>query len=746
MAAFAGLLTSAFCQLTLRPKKYLNCLILTVVLFAKYIVVVAARLAETYRLKKIMTTYKVLIRAYILIPLILLASVELPGQDMTTGFRQLETGKFESAKEFFAEVLKKSPENKTALICYGRAVGLSGNPEISLGIFNDLNRKYKQDNEVLLNLAEAQLWGKQPLMAIPVYQSLLANDDQLFAAWLGLANSYSMAGQYQQAYETIGQAIAIDAKNEQAKISRKYIILGYANFLGSKELKYEEALALLEENLKNDAEDQESLILQGSMFMRAKNYEAAAVSFRKLKNKISSLLQQSVVAHLAGKEKEAYILADSATHIEASDSRESLKVKLHLLNALLWNYQLKKAKEYYQSLADESGNDASVLFAGAQLAMYDAHFEKGVGYYLSGLKKDSISFAGNLGLADALHALKQDSESYQVAFKTGELFENQPDVKAFIKKLDDQHSPEVHSAYSLSGSSDGSYNRAYRAGGSLSMTPELKAGIDYENKKYSMSGSDAFSAKQAIGVYGRYQVNSTVNFGSEIRLLQNKIEGVTSSNYLLGLDAKLRINKMLGINTGYKSELLDFNNALFSKQLRADHLFLQSNFYMAQSGLGNYTELMKSFLSDGNQRTLLFTSVYQNIGKKKYLKTGVNYLHITFDQSRPIDYFSPLRHQQVEVFAGLSYGTRSKHPAKIQLESAYGYQWNSVVEELSLRTKLSFIQQYKRFRMEVFGQYSTAANDTFNGFSFHEYGVKLTAQLTGKPVFYKLIREEFDNN
>ncbi|MEL6561976.1 MAG: tetratricopeptide repeat protein [Bacteroidota bacterium] len=693
-----------------------------------------------------MNTYSILIRGYFLLPLLLLANIDLAGQDMTKGFRQLETGEFESAKAFFKDVLKKSPENKTALICYGRAVGLSGNPEVSLGIFNDLNRKYARDQEVLLNLAEAQLWGKQPLKAIPVYKSLLETDDQLFAAWLGLANSYSMAGKYEQAYETIKEAIVLDPQNGQAKISRKYIILGYANYFGSDQQDFERALALLDENLANDAEDQDSRMLQGSMMMRAKKYEEALASFSKLKSKTNSLMQQSLVLHLSGKnQEEAYQLADSANRIPVGDPQKKMAVRLHLLNALLWNSELKKAKEYHQSLTDEYGEKASVLFAGAQLSMYDADFEKGVEDYRAGLTREERSFAGNLGIADAFHALKLDSKSYDAAFRSEEIFENQPDVLAFIKKLNDSHSPEVHGAYVLSGSSDGSYNRAYRTGGSLSITPELKVGVDYENKKYRMQGSDAYSEKEVFGVYSSYQFNSMVNFESEIKLLRNNIEGITSSNYLMRMMAKLRINKLLGISTGYKSELLDFNNALFSRQLRADHLFLQSNFYIAQSGIGNYTELMKSFLSDGNQRTLLFTSVYQNIGKKKYLKTGVNYLHITFNESRPTDYFSPLKHQQVEVFAGFTYSIKSKYPTKLQAESAYGFQWNTDVEEFSLRAKLSVIQQYKQFRLEVFGQYSTAANDTFNGFNFHEYGVKLRVQLTGKPVFYKKIKDNYDN-
>ena len=58
--------------------------------------------------------------------------------DMTKGFGMLEKGNFQEAELFFGEYLKTEPDNKTAKLCYGRAVGLSGEPEKATNLFSEL--------------------------------------------------------------------------------------------------------------------------------------------------------------------------------------------------------------------------------------------------------------------------------------------------------------------------------------------------------------------------------------------------------------------------------------------------------------------------------------------------------------------------------------------------------------------------------------------------------------------------------
>ena len=63
----------------------------------------------------------------ITILLIFLSCINGYSQNMKEGFQLLETGKFEKAEQYFQKVLVDYPTNKTANLCYGRAVGLNGN-------------------------------------------------------------------------------------------------------------------------------------------------------------------------------------------------------------------------------------------------------------------------------------------------------------------------------------------------------------------------------------------------------------------------------------------------------------------------------------------------------------------------------------------------------------------------------------------------------------------------------------------
>ena len=84
--------------------------------------------------------------------LILLLTVSLSySQDMQEGFTYLETGKYTKAETFFQNILQEHPNNKTARLCYGRAVGLNGNPKEANTLFTDLLADYPNDFEVKLN-------------------------------------------------------------------------------------------------------------------------------------------------------------------------------------------------------------------------------------------------------------------------------------------------------------------------------------------------------------------------------------------------------------------------------------------------------------------------------------------------------------------------------------------------------------------------------------------------------------------
>ena len=149
---------------------------------------------------------------------------------------------------FFETVLKEYPENKTAKLCYGRAVGLLGNSEKAVSIFTDLLKVYPSDFEIKLNYAESLLWNKNYSDAKTFYEGLIKEDDKSFPALLGYANTLSNLKIYDKALIFVNQALEVLPGNPNALTSKKYIYLGYA-YQNQQAQNYEEAEKLLKENV-----------------------------------------------------------------------------------------------------------------------------------------------------------------------------------------------------------------------------------------------------------------------------------------------------------------------------------------------------------------------------------------------------------------------------------------------------------------------------------------------------------------
>ena len=63
-------------------------------------------------------------------------------QEMKVGFTHLEKGEFAEAEVFFSEILKEYPKNKTAQLCYARAIGLNNKADKALETFIVLKNEY----------------------------------------------------------------------------------------------------------------------------------------------------------------------------------------------------------------------------------------------------------------------------------------------------------------------------------------------------------------------------------------------------------------------------------------------------------------------------------------------------------------------------------------------------------------------------------------------------------------------------
>ena len=180
-------------------------------------------------------------------------------QDMQEGYTYLETAKYQQAEIFFNNILEKYPDNKTARLCYGRAIGLNGKSEEAKFIFTILLEDYPSDFEVKLNYGEALLWNSNFLKAKTFFKGLVEEDPNSFPALLGYANSLSNLKKYESALLYVNKALVVLPGNSSALDFKKYMYLGYA-YQKQQAEQYEEAEALLKENLILFKDDEETLL------------------------------------------------------------------------------------------------------------------------------------------------------------------------------------------------------------------------------------------------------------------------------------------------------------------------------------------------------------------------------------------------------------------------------------------------------------------------------------------------------
>ncbi len=150
-------------------------------------------------------------------------------EELKTGFAMLEKGDFANGAAFFKQYLKKDSTNKTALLCYGRGIGLSGDVPEAQRTFAKLLARYPGDFEVSMNDAESYMWSKDYKSAKAYYEKLLVTHPMDFAANLGYANALASLFEYENALKVVNKAIEINPTNESAKVSRKYARLGLAD-------------------------------------------------------------------------------------------------------------------------------------------------------------------------------------------------------------------------------------------------------------------------------------------------------------------------------------------------------------------------------------------------------------------------------------------------------------------------------------------------------------------------------------
>ena len=666
-------------------------------------------------------------------------------QNMKEGFTYLETGKYKQAEIFFENILVSYPENKTAKLCYGRALGLNGKGKRATTIFINLLERHPQDFEIKLNYAESLLWNENYNKAKNYYKNLLNENPNSFPALLGYANTLSNLKIFDEALKFIDKALLISPGNLNALTSKKYINLGFANqYVQNGD--YKTALKILLKNLQLFNKDTEILQNIANVYLISSNYSKAEATYKTIgtssQNKLTSLNGLALVSHLKGKNKKALEISSKAINYISNKTSVSLlqQTKERYAQALIWNRKYKKADILIRKLNKEYPNKNWVLSLRASLNIYKSNFKKSINDYNSILTNDTTSFDGNLGKANALKASGYFLKAYKSAENTLKFYKSQKDAINFIKKLDKSFTPFVvaQASYSFDNGNNKAYS--YKATSEFSFSTKFKllGSYNYRTTNNSLSGLKADSNNVLAGV--SYQLLNNTILRSLFGLTSSKTETNNFNELITDISLKTKPFKLQNLELGYTREVQNFNAALLAENI------IQNNYLINYSlntnfKLGWFTQYYYTTQNDQNTRNLIFTSLYYNILEKPSLKAGINYQNISFKNQVPTIYFSPSKFNAYEVFFNIikDESITDKNEWFYELTGASGFQYienNKMQRTYRIQTKLGY-KFSERSLLTLYGSKSNIASATAAGFTFTEIGLRFKWFMLNRPFFRK---------
>lgn len=669
-----------------------------------------------------------------------LLSIFLHAQEpLQKGFALLENGDFEAAETFFENSLKTEPTNKTAQICYGRAVGLSGEPQKATSLFAGLMKTYPNDFEVAINYNESFLWDKQYEAAKPLYAKMVVEHPGEFGAVLGYANTLSNLKEYEEALKWIEEALELKPENPSAKVSRKYMRLGYANQFVNNQA-YATGESLLKEIFTDFPNDKDALLNLANLYLITKQTDSAKTMYERYAispiDSITALNGISLAEHVAENNKKALSIVSTAKNKVARFEDYELKERTNerYVQALIWNRKFRKAQTQIDSLKRVYPDRKWINALMATLGLYTGDTKAAVQNYDAILKNDSTSFDGNLGKANALFAADKIVSAYKAAYQTLAIYKNQKDAKSFLEKLDVMYTPNIeeHAAYTFDNGNNLAYYTNTTADIALSTKFRTTVSYFYRTTENTVTGNQANSHVVLAGL--QYKVLPKTTLKTVVGF--NNSRFMTEAYTQPVLDAQLQLQplKLQNLTLGYQREVQNFNADLIEREIVQNHYGLNYNLG-TNFNLGWYTQLMHTQQSDANTRNLLFTSLYYTLMQKPALKMGVNYQYITFKDQVPTIYFSPEEYQALELFADISGQFSEK--TSYMASAATGYQQVENDPNTPIfRAEAALQHQFsKRLSTNLYGKYSNMASATAAGFEFTEIGLKLKWLFMDKPLF-----------
>lgn len=672
--------------------------------------------------------------------LIIILPFCLHAQNMERGFQMLESGDFKAARFFFEPLIEAHPDNRTAQLCYARAVGLDNNPSKAIEIFSLLNEKYPSDFEIQMNLAEAHLWNSDPRTALGEYLKLAALEPNNFSVNLGLANTYSNLKKYDDALRFVNRSLEISPGNASAAITLKYVQLGRANelFLSGRGF---EALDILSVELNKYPSDKDILLSIINIKISENNLKEAESFMERLPKQSRDSLHYyttvSLIEHLKGADRKSLKLAGIAYDVNKSvqDTNLQRSVIERYIQALIWNRKLKNAKDV---LYFEKGKLNQIQFLNLKTLILLANKE---------WKQAMASADDILNLEPgSINAMIMKASAFKAMGKTEDAISQLDDILAdnpghpeavkFRGSIQSELVPQVAVSTSTINDNGGNNSYTYSLEGKLPITTKLGVGLTYSFKNTRNNNDEeatfkmiGFSASQKItrNIEGRLLIGLGVSQFDETKTDNFNYEASLSSKMLKNHDFKI----------GMVRQTETFNSQLIAEGLNINSYFFTHS-YNPNQKIGSFAQIRSNDFSDGNQSYSGFASLYTTLVRRLGLKTGVNYQFLSFKTSRPELYFSPEKFSSYELFVGMAnnLGSRKTKVFYQDITMAIGSQDDGINESVlsyRIQGRIGF-KLNDKLGAEIFGNYTNIASASATGFQINQLGLRLNYNPS-RPLF-----------
>ncbi len=656
-------------------------------------------------------------------------------QSLEQGFSYLEEGKLDEAEAFFERAISQEPDSKTARLCYGRAVGLQGETERAMGIFEDLLTSYPGDFELLLNKAEAHMWMEDYVAAEKLYANLVSQKPADFVANLGYANALTSLGNHVKSLEYIKKCIEVNPYSESALVSKKYILLANASELRDGR-NYGLARDHLLEVLSDFPEDREALINLAIVELHRQKPRRAQRYYHRLlpSDPYESALGLSSVSLILGRKKEALSYAEDALR-ESRDAGD-IRADIQYLNCLGAMGRFSKADTVLHELEDRYPKRAEVTLAKGRLRIWDQEYQEGFHNYA---RLDTLNgFEVLLGLAEAERALGNRTAAIQRINRALQVQPQNLDAERLREAIYREGATSFELAHCISTDASGVWAdiSSLKLGTPIGERHRLLVSASSRGVRWQSEGS---SIRQSIFELGdEWRASRNTNLRASVGLANSSNN---SPRLLFGASVDQKIGKYQGLGARYYQELHNYTPELVASGITMNH-FLLSYSYSRQRVPGLYAQLMHTRQSDGNKRNLQFASLYYGLRQSPSWKAGLNFLRFSFSESVPELYFSPDRFLSFEVFTQADNLYVERQRFKYIGLLAIGQQWvedNARQNSLRLEAKLGY-RMFHEFLLYGFYQYSSASQTSTLGFKSSRFGLCLEGKL------YKVKKPEAASN